>query len=263
MGIKNSTKTRVSPVFDTLYERDNAGQSWLPKLLCLPEGGNPLELPTTESLNIQNHYWGKKEIGLEPPVALLSWLIRNPRKQQSGDLSKDPEIASKREDWINCSRTCILEGIKSLRSNSINKKWYIFERATYPDVFIETDSLLIVIEGKRTENGTTLNTKWMAERHQMLRHIDCAFEISAGKRVIGFFIVEGEDNSTSIPSKWLRFSMDTLNPNTVSASLPHRGLAELEQIKSAFIGVTTWQRICQEFKDFGLSWENLPNLVEN
>lgn len=263
MGKKDSSKTRVEPVFSKLYEQDSSGQSWLPQLLRLPEGENKLQILPEDSFLIQEHAWGSNEIKLEPPLALLSWLIRNPRKPQSGNLSNDSEITEKRKNWINGSKDCILQGLTSLRNNSNKKKWYIFEGKTQPDVFIETESLIVIIEGKRTEHGPTTDTKWMVGRHQMLRHIDCAFEISAGKRVIGFFIVEGEDDSTSIPSEWLQFSKDTLNPNALATSLPHRGLHELEQIKSSFIGVTTWQRICHEFKDFGLSWENLPDLVKN
>lgn len=196
MGKKNSSKTRVDPVFRSLYERDGADKPWLPRLLKLPIGGRAISLPLKTDFTIKEMYWGANEKKLQPPLALLSWLIRHPRKPSKGSLSKDPAKARKRKEWIGGSQDRILEGLRLLRNNPKGEDWHLFEGKTQPDVFIETPHLLIVIEGKRTEREPTTSTKWMPVRHQMLRHLDGAWEIAAGRSVIGFFIVEGEDGVT-------------------------------------------------------------------
>jgi hypothetical protein len=50
---------------------------------------------------------------------------------------------------------------------------------------------VILIEGKYTERGPTKRTSWMPVRHQMLRNIDDAWDRSNGRRVVGFFLIEG------------------------------------------------------------------------
>jgi hypothetical protein len=64
---------------------------------------------------------------------------------------------------------------------------------------IETPDALIVIEGKRTESGATIDTTWLTGRHQIWRHIDAAWEIRGRRQVFGFFIVEGEDPDGRLP----------------------------------------------------------------
>lgn len=92
----------------------------------------------------------------------------------------------------------------------------------------------------------------------MLRHLDCAWEIRADKQVIGFFIVEAENPNGKVLSSWYRFIADTISPAIVAASLPHRGPEGQLGIASCFIRVTTWQRVCKEFK---IDWASLPDKV--
>lgn len=96
----------------------------------------------------------------------------------------------------------------------------------------------------------------MAGRHQMLRHIDCAWEIRARKKVFGFFIVEGSGDSIEIPREWLTHAEETVSETAIAASLPHRGPDERNAIATTFLGVTTWQRVCDEFKDLKLHFKN-------
>lgn len=122
-------------------------------------------------------------------------------------------------------------------------------------MFIETSDLIVVVEGKRTEPAPTTDTGWMPGRHQMLRHLDCAWEIRGTKRVAGFFIVEG-DGSGDIPDAWRKVVRDTVSSGTIALSLPHRSGEEQNAIVSCFAGVTTWQRVCREF---GIEHASLPN----
>jgi hypothetical protein len=113
--------------------------------------------------------------------------------------------------------------------------------------------MLVVIEGKRTERKATAVTTWMRSRSQMLRHMDAAWDISGGKRVLGLMIVEGQGgaDATTPNGHWLTQANDQLLAETLADSLPHRDPVERHQISDGFLGVTTWQRVCAAF---GLSW---------
>ncbi len=99
----------------------------------------------------------------------------------------------------------------------------------------------------------------MAGRHQMLRHIDCAWEIACGRKVIGFFIVEGNNVDDDVSTDWINFAKQTITPKVIASSLPHRGPEEQHGIASSFTGVITWQRLC---KEFNIDWESLPDVVD-
>ena len=260
MGKQDSTKTRVVPIFDQLYMNDRSGQSWIRKLISLPVGGNSVLIPVDCDLTIQEAKWGDEEKEFDPPVGLLSWLIRHPRLPLSGTLSSDPNKARKRSEWIAGSETRLHEGLALLRSNPKREDWHLFEGQTQPDVFLQTPDIVVVIEGKRTEPRPTINTKWMAGRHQMLRHIDCVWEIAGNRKIIGFFIVEGGGNDCLVPKAWIEYARQTVAPDAVASSLPHRGPEEQKGIASCFAGVTTWQRLCKEFNQ---NWEALPDLSDH
>jgi hypothetical protein len=149
------------------------------------------------------------------------------------------------------SETRILEGLVLLRNNPNKEDWHLFEGQTQPDVFIQTPSNIVVIEGKRTERAPTTSTKWMAGRHQMLRHIDCAWERAVSRKVVGFFVVEGDPDG-GVPAEWLEHAKQTIGHDAVRSSLPHRGPEEQCDIAACFAGVTTWQRLC---KEFDLKWD--------
>lgn len=257
MGKHNSSKTRVVPIFDQLYIKDKSGRSWIPKLISLPVGGNPVHLPANCDFTIQDAGWGDNEKKLDPPVALLSWLIRHPRPPSYGTLSSDPDKAKMRSEWIAGSESRRLEGLALLRNNPNGADWHLFEGQTQPDVFIQTPDIVVVIEGKRTERGPTTSTKWMAGRHQIIRHIDCAWEIAGNRKIVAFFVVEGNRNDCLVPTEWIEYARQTIAADAVSSSLPHRGPEEQNKIASCFAGVTTWQLLCKEFK---LNWAELPDV---
>ncbi len=78
----------------------------------------------------------------------------------------------------------------------------------------------------------------------MLRHIDAAYEIAGNRAVLGFFIVEG-DAAGDTPNDWREAAEQTLSPEAIHGSLPHRPEAEREAIAAGFLGVTTWQLVCE------------------
>ncbi|WP_395144639.1 hypothetical protein [Armatimonas sp.] len=234
-GQFDSSKTRVSPVFDELAKRSD---NWVLQLLELTSFGVDKNL----DLKFLKGYWGTKELGLHPPVSLLSWLIRHPKHLKQNALSS-PE----RELLLNGNPEKVEEALTLLRTENRDRAWYIFEGRTYPDAVIETPDALIVIEGKRTEAGPTTSTKWLEGRHQIWRHIDAAWEQRGKRRVFGLFIVESDGECGDVPQHWKQAIKNSLVPSTLATSFPHRSNTECEEIRQCLLGVTTWQAVCREF----------------
>lgn len=78
MGKKDSSKTRVAPVFDKLQARDAEGSFWIGRLLSTPTrlGAETSGLTVAGFLEVAQ--WGDDEQALAPPATLLRWLVRNP-----------------------------------------------------------------------------------------------------------------------------------------------------------------------------------------
>jgi hypothetical protein len=256
MGKYDSTRTRVTPVFDHLAASDTP---WLEPLLSLPSGGHQEPLPWTgRSALVDELRYGQSEMPLPAPGKLLEWLTRNARDvSESGLVGLSAHSAQKRRRLLERNPDVIAEASALLASSRTDNQWFVLEGPSYPDVFISTPDMLVVIEGKRTEPGPTTATTWMSPRHQMLRHMDCALEVSDGRMVLGFFVVEGAHDGT-VPGVWAKAAEATISPAALDGSLPHRTAAERTMIARGFLGVTTWQAICRQFAIDRLS---LPDTV--
>lgn len=190
MGHYDSSRTRVVPVFSRLYCIDPTGRSWLQSLVDLPSRAGRVEASVGSS-PLRDALWWPREKRLMPPTSLLGWLIENVKGPTTNDAWGDGKVRRKREALIRGDRTVIAEALKRLEKVRGERDWAILEGPSQPDVFLETDEVVVVIEGKRTESSPTTATAWMPVRHQMLRHLDGAWEIRGSRSVYGFFIVEG------------------------------------------------------------------------
>jgi hypothetical protein len=255
MGTYDSSRTRVVPVFDALMERDPSGRTWLLPLLRLGSrsGGRLDEVATAELVPSHPRWWGKNERRLDPPKSLLRWLVFNACAPASDSLWGGPATRAKRKLLVERDTEAISEALRHLETSTTFRKWYVLEGRSQPDVCLETDALIVVIEGKRTERKATTVTTWMRSRSQILRHMDAAWEIGGGKRVLGLLIVEGHGGADAeTPNDhWLAEANSQVLAETLSDSLPHREPVQRHQIAAGFLGVTTWQRVCSVF---GLAW---------
>jgi hypothetical protein len=199
-------------------------------------------LPTGNDLTFQRGHWGGSELGIQPPVSLLSWLIRNPSR-----LTSQPTQSPDRKSLFQGDPDATARALDLLRSQSATRAWYIFEGPTFPDAFIETPDAIVVVEGKRTEPGPTTSTTWLAGRHQIWRHIDAAWERRGRRHVFGFFAVEGRPEDGAVPLLWQQATEDCVSPSALATSFPHRSAAECDSIASCFLGATSWQAICRTF----------------
>lgn len=255
-GCHDSSKTRVAPVFDQLRARSD---QWIGTLLSLMQldPRRSSQIPSLDYSFLIGR-WGDAERTLDPPVALLSWLIRNiDAKKAAEDPHLQRQLLGKRDPKTT------YEALRALRSSYTTRPpWYVLEGPTHPDVYLETPDALVVIEGKRTERESTTATKWMAGRHQMWRHIDAAWEIRCSRRVFGCFIVEGGESTSDVDvsGTWRDAFSNTVADDALANNFPHRSHFEMMQIASCFLGGTTWQRVCATF---GISYSALPRTIHD
>ena len=238
-----SPDARSAPFFDHLLERDPTGADWLCPLLGLPEHGCEGARPPTQPGGLLDHAWGDNGRALGPPASLLRWLVRN-LKCLSSRKREDVQPPQRRV-LIEGDPERIAEGLERLEGGARGRAWYVMEGPSYPDAYLATSDLVVVIEGKRTEAGPTTSTTWMPVRLQILRHLDAAFEVAGPRALVGFFMVEGGEDS-ALPEVWQEACAQTLDPELLEASLPHRTPEERERIAEAFLGAVTWQRAMAE-----------------
>lgn len=250
MGKNDSTKTRVVPVFDHLLSSDCTGTQWLGRLIRLGTRADVATVPRDIEALISDHLpsWGQNERCLSPPLELLEWLVRNITKEQV-DKSRDKgETRKKREALASGDPDVLCEAIRLLREGKRGKEWFVLEGPSWPDAYLETDTLVLVVEGKRRETSPTNYTTWMPYRPQLIRHMDAAWEVAAGRAVLGLLLVEGKTGDPmSVPMKWLRDSEMHLQHDHLAASLPHRSDQERLEIGAGILGAATWQSVCHEF----------------
>ena len=247
-GKHDSSKTRVAPIFDRLAALPG---DWPRRLLGLAEFGSPgSAIGNDLDLSFVEGAWGDEECGLRPPSSLLEWLVQHPETWVS-----EPDSDERRR--LQASDPDTLElALASLRTSSASRDWFILEGHTYPDAFVLTPDAVVVVEGKRTESGPTTHTKWMANRHQIWRHIDAAWEIRGSRRVFGMFIVEGD--GSGIPEHWQQAALDSLGEAALQGSFPHRSSNEVAQLSQCFVGVCTWHGVCE---CFGIDFGDVPDTV--
>lgn len=240
MGVHDSSRTRVAPVFDRLFARDPTGRTWLPDLLGLVN-------PDTQHAfgKLEEAKWWPLEKALSPPTGLLRYLVNN-LAMPSDDKAwgRDGATAERRRRLVARDPVTISEALTLLGSKQrVGERWHILEGTSYPDVYLRTVEAVVVIEGKRTEKRPTRSTRWMHDRHQMLRHLDCVYEVLGGRRLLGLMIVEGVQDEHPPPS-WQDYLTELRSDTTLEKALPHRSDTERKFIRESILGVTTWQALC-------------------
>jgi len=248
----DSSRTRVGPVLGVLSAASTGDPQWPGLLLDL--AADPGDHPWhRQDLSVKDRYHhpaagekSPKEKGLAPPVSLLRWLVTGCTPPKNGKYGAG-EVGLKRRGLVNQDPRIIADALAALDKSCPSRAWYVLEGYTAPDVYLVTQNALIVVEGKRTEAGPTTSTTWMAGRHQMIRHLDAAWEIRGERSVYGLFVVEAAIGTVAVPPVWAAAAKATRSDDAIRSSLPHRNLADQEGIRRAFIGVTTWQRVVAAF----------------
>ncbi len=249
MGKKDSSKTRVTPVFNELQARDPSGSGWIQRLLELPSRDGAHERPiVTPPLISGSLQYGKDEARLEPPRSLLCHMVEHATTLRWPKATDDLGVTTRQKRRALCDGDLATrkEALELLERGAPAQTWYVLEGRSRPDVYFETVDAIVVVEGKRTERHATDRTNWLRDRDQMLRHLDCAWERRREHRVYGFLVVEGKDDGR-VPRKWREYAEKAVTADYLRNSLPHRDDATRAAIANAFLGVTTWQRLREEF----------------
>jgi len=253
MGTKDSRYTRVKPIFDQISQNKN----WFNILFIFALNKYKISPFNPGNIIKENAFWGDKEKKLPPPQEYLNWMICNTDKLISNEPKYntiDTNVKMLRQKLFKKDIDTFRKAKCSIINNHMDK-WCIFEGPSAIDVFIETEDIIFIGEGKRTEAGITKGTTWNSRRDQIIRDIDCAFNYSS-KKIYAFYILEETDGS--LDKNW---NKDLLCYNDIEyfkKSLPHRYDFELELIMQSYIGCLTWQEIGALFN---IDWSKVPDHI--
>ena len=239
MGKYDSSRTRVAPIFNWLYSSDVSGVTWLPKLLGLV--GAKIKNPSSGKLT--KAFWWPREAALPAPRGLLNWLVEHCEEPRTSSALGSEVTALKRRSLLKRNKETVHDALTALATTPSAHAWYILEGPSCPDAYLETKDVIVLIEGKRTERHPTTRTSWMQERHQMLRHLDAAWDSRNGQQLIGLMIVEGIKGNSEVPPPWNGYRESLNDEHILARSLPHRSPEERQAILGCFAGITTWKAV--------------------
>ena len=273
-GESNSSLTRVRPIFQTLINRDQTGLSWLSKILGLSaenlnlavrlsEDSSGLSRETTEKKKYRDRVLGKYKlpvIELEacfekpfpPPRRFLRWLIEYPERMIWCESSCRKETLEKRGRLFGKfgpalaqeARRDALQQLSLLGPPGSLRKWWAFEGFTEVDCCLETERMVLFLEGKRKEMLSP-STKWFKGRNQLIRNLEVAQE-AAGNREFGVMVI-AETDIGPIPDE------------IVKEGLPHFTMKERKVLMGHYLGCILWSDLCRAV---GIDYEKLPNSLE-
>lgn len=267
MGEYNSSITRVRPFFQQLLQRDPSGREWLPKLLLAAEPRTPLALRLAKNPGVlSTHVRSKRghkgclleecfEASTPPSKRFLTWLVEHPehltwpethgirvvfgestqvwREKLTGKRGKEAQRQAIRE---------ALAQINAKGASGSKMKWWAFEGFTEVDCRLETEKLVLFVEGKRLDT-VSKKTSWHEGRNQLIRNLEVAKEQSGGKEFAVLLMAE---------------EITTITPDEITRSLPHLLGVERADLMSHFLGCVLWRQACEVT---GIEYSSLPNTV--
>lgn len=275
-GLYDSSATRVWPVFQGLIQKDPSGLSWLPQILSLPQGPYGLAAQLRDQVTpLVTHWLQKRKIGgnvlknfgggdiemeacfektIPPSQGFLRWMIHNPDRltwPRRGRQTYSQIAQEKRERLFGrhgekaqaATQAEALAELDRLGADRGHGKWWSFEGITHVDCYLETENMILLIEGKRTETLSS-RTDWYPDRNQLVRSLEVAQEISVSKNFAVLVIAENK--------------IDPITAQVVERSLPHFTPEERADLMQHYLGCITWRDACQVT---GISYESLPDTV--
>jgi hypothetical protein len=268
----DSSITRLRPFFQPLLRRDPSGLSWLPALLRMGQANpafardiahncGPL-LPWVPRLRNRPdralRTFGIESVELEacfeyrlaPPREFLEFLITHPHLL---NWPRDDDPAGphqrRREELMGHhgfapARAAAAEARAELARvgpAGSNGKWWAFEGFTHVDCLLETPTLIVLIEGKRTEK-LSASTRWFPQRNQLLRSLEVARAVARQRGKEFAVILLAEE------------FMDAMSIEEIFGSLPHLTPRHRSELLDRYLGCVTWRQALAEIF--------FPNTVE-
>ena len=191
---------------------------------------------------------------IPPSYRFLLWLIEHPDRlswPNHGKAKYSEKPQKIREDLIGQHGTerqaeAQQEALAALDQKGAERahgKWWSFEGTTSVDRFLETENLILLIEGKRTEKLST-SVHWYPGRSQLIRNLEVAQEL-AGEKQIAVMVIAQED-------------IGPISQDVMDVSLPHFSLDERNELMRHYLGCLTWRQVCEAVD---VPYESLPDTV--
>lgn len=144
MGVYDSSRTRVQPIFDALYKQNKTGILWLTPLLNLARRpGERVAIPNWLDPLVEEPQY---EFPVNPSRSFLRWLLENPNQlakpsQEVWD-GYSPTTREKREKLFHGDQVILQEAIDELYSQDklAERAWWRFEGVTKVDCVLRTES---------------------------------------------------------------------------------------------------------------------------
>jgi putative intracellular protease/amidase len=111
------------------------------------------------------------------------------------------------------------------------------------DERVETDRLVLFVEGKRTETLSKF-TAWFPARDQLTRNLDLVGEVSPDN--LGFVLLAVEE------------PVEEPSDDQLRVAAPHLGCRAAEVLRRRYLGQVSWSRLCQAA---GVDYDSLPDQV--
>lgn len=241
MSDKNSSTTRVAPLGKAIVKDHSLVDKLISLLPRVPNTifGDFSDEDVFFTLPPQKH-----EKSLPPTKEHLLGIIEkieNDEKFRNSISSKaisnsTSENKNKRKLLFNLDEQTIKEA-KGLINNIQTRSWHVFEGTSRPDLFIENNHFILLIEGKRTEPSTTDSVTYLPYRSQIIRHIENALDYcKRQKKVIAFYIIEEKCGYKE------KCSLDYL-PKELENETIKKAQVTRHEIIDSFYGYTTWQKL--------------------
>ncbi len=241
MGKRNSSLTRVKPLFDFI-------NSDIDKLNRFLELFKNTKKRVKQNSLIEIRY-GENEKKIPPSKSILIWMLQNldtlNKVKNYGVKNIDSETYKKRSELFSGNVKLIDEAINTIQTKTKipDKGWYIFEGNTFPDIFIETSDAIFIGEAKRIENDITTKTIWLNQRDQLIRHIDSLLD--QPKPIYSFYILEKEEYLKGTYKKRMELYS---KKDYFKENLKHRDDKIIERAFVSFIGFVFWENIADCFE---------------
>ena len=185
---------------------------------------------------------------------MLRWLLENvgvkwavrmngvPQKQET--IGERHRLLTGSPAQVKAAQNKALEELKRVGAEHSSRKWWAFEGFSSVDCLFETNDMVLLIEGKRSDVLSPA-TEWYPARNQLARNLEVAQCRAKEKQFGVLLIVENEFKIAA---------------SDVEKGWPHLDLREREELWKHYLGMLTWPVVCAAT---GLSQSVLsPNVDE-
>jgi hypothetical protein len=154
-----------------------------------------------------------------------------PKSREGTSVTYGQRAQTYRERLIAGDEHVRREGLRlALQPEPARRGWWTFEGWTSVDCWLETEHLVLFIEGKRTE-PISAATSWFPARNQIVRNLEVAADYARARHKEFAVMLCAESDVA-------------LADDAFDVSLPHLAQAERNSLRSRYLGCVTWKRIC-------------------